>query len=504
MICYPKQIGPHTKPFVTLVRRARCEVWLGQRTNPNLLPRYREHAEQTVFPTCPRGANKGRPSMDILYPHCAGLDVHKDSVVACIRHTNAAGPARTQVRTFATVTTALLALLDWLLAEGVTHVAMESTGVYWKPLFNLLEGPLQVILVNAHAVKQVPGRKTDVGDAAWLAQLLQHGLLKASFVPPRPIRDLRDLTRQRTQLAAEKASAANRIQKVLEDANIKLASVATDVLGVSGRRMLAALIAGQDDPEALAELAQRRLRAKIPQLREALRGRLSDHHRFLLGLHLEHIEQLEKLLEQLTRRIAEHLDPPSHGGGDGGGEETASASSAAQTVAEPARPGPLEEGVRRLMTIPGVGRQTAEVIVAEIGVDMTPFATAAKLASWAGLCPGNDQSAGKRRSSRVPFGNRWLRQALVQAAWSAGRCHDSYLSAQYRQLARRRGRKRAAVAVAHTLLGISYHLLKRGTCYQDLGPAYLERLAPERLTSQLVRRLERLGHKVTLEPMSAA
>jgi len=440
--------------------------------------------------------------MDVVYSHCAGLDVHKDSVVACIRHATAAGPARTQVRTFATVTNALLALLDWLLAEGVTHVAMESTGVYWKPLFNLLEGPLQVILVNAHAVKQVPGRKTDVGDAAWLAQLLQHGLLKASFVPPRPIRELRDLTRQRTQLAAEKASAANRIQKVLEDANIKLASVATDVLGVSGRNMLRALIAGQHDAEALAELAQRRLRAKLPQLREALNGRLSDHHRFLLGLHLQHVEQLEKLLEQLTTRIATHLEPPPDGGG--GHEVSPPPGESVSAVADPATPGPLEEGVRRLMTIPGVGRQTAEVIVAEIGVDMTPFADAAKLASWAGLCPGNDQSAGKRRRSRVPFGNRWLRQALVQAAWSAGRSRNSYLSAQYRQLSRRRGRKRAAVAVAHTLLVISYHLLKRGTRYQDLGAAYLERLAPERLTSQLVRRLERLGHKVTLEPISAA
>lgn len=441
--------------------------------------------------------------MDILHPHCAGLDVHKDTVVACIRHANAAGPARTQVRTFATLTSALLALLDWLMAEGITHVAMESTGVYWKPIFNLLEGPLQVILVNAHAVKQVPGRKTDVGDAAWLAQLLQHGLLKASFVPPLPIRELRDLTRQRTQLAADKASAANRIQKVLEDANIKLASVATDVLGVSGRRMIRAMIAGQDDAEALADLAQRRLRAKLPQLREALTGRVSDHHRFLLGLHLEHVEQLERLIEQLTTRIAAHLDPPPSRGGDGPQTANTAVERASEAAGEVA-PGPLEDGVRRLMTIPGVGRQTAEVIVAEIGVDMTPFATAAKLASWAGLCPGNDESAGKRRSSRVPFGNRWLRQALVQAAWSAGRTHDSYLSAQYRQLSRRRGRKRAAVAVAHTLLVISYYLLKRGSRYQDLGSGYLDHLAPERLTSQLVRRLERLGHKVTLEPVSAA
>jgi transposase len=444
--------------------------------------------------------------MDILHPHCAGLDVHKDSVVVCVRHSNSAGAARTQVRTFRTVTTALLLLLDWLEAEGVTHVAMESTGVYWKPLFNVLEGSVQVILVNAHAVQQVPGRKTDVGDAAWLAQLLQHGLLKASFVPPRPIRQLRDLTRQRTQLSAEKASAANRIQKVLEDANVKLASVATDVLGESGRRMLRALIAGQEDAAVLADLAQRRLRAKIPQLREALLGRISDHHRFLLRLHLEHVEQLERLLEQLTTRIAQQLDPPPD---PDGGEGVPSSPADAAAQAEPAvqgeiRPGPLEEAVRRLMTSPGVGRRTAEVVVAEIGVDMTSFASAAKLASWAGLCPGNDESAGKRRSSRVPFGNRWLRQALVQAAWSAGRSKGTYLSAQYRQLSRRRGRKRAAVAVGHTLLGISYHLLQGGGTYQDLGPNYLERLAPERLTSQLVRRLERLGHKVTLEPAPAA
>lgn len=439
--------------------------------------------------------------MDILYPHCAGLDVHKDSVVACIRHANPSGAARTQIRTFATVTTALLTLADWLRTEGVTHVAMESTGVYWKPLFNLLEATVQVILVNAHTVKQVPGRKTDVGDAAWLAQLLQHGLLKASFVPPRPIRELRDLTRQRSQLAAEKASAANRIQKVLEDANLKLGSVATDVLGESGRAMLRALIAGQEDAAVLADLAQRRLRAKIPQLREALLGRISDHHRFLLRLHLEHVEQLERLLEQLTTRIAMQLDPPPD---PHGGETVPPASSPEAEEGGEIAPAPLEDAVRRLMTIPGVGRRTAEVVVAEIGVDMAVFASAAHLASWAGLCPGNDESAGRRRSSRVPFGNRWLRQALVQAAWSAGRTRGTYLSAHYRRLARRRGRKRAAVAVGHTLLGISYHLLQRGTTYQDLGAGYLDRLLPERLSDQLVRRLERLGHKVTLEPIPAA
>jgi transposase len=363
--------------------------------------------------------------MQLLYPCCAGLDVHKDSVTACVRRHGPGGRLTQQVRTFGTMTAALLELLDWLLAEGVTHAALESTGVYWKPVFHLLQGPLQLILVNAQHIKQVPGRKTDVKDAAWIAELLQHGLRKASFVPPPPIQELRDLTRQRSQLVGEKAAVANRIQKVLEDANLKLASVATDILGVSGRDMLRALIAGQTDPAALAELARKRLRAKIPQLRQALHGRVTEHHRFLLRMYLDHVEHLEELIARLSGRVAEVIAP----------------------FACP---------VERLKTIPGVSDRLAEIILAEIGADMGQFPSAGQLASWAGLCPGNDRSAGKRRSGRVTFGNRWLKQALVQAAWAASHSRGTLLGCCYQRLARRRGRKRAAVAVGHKILVAAY------------------------------------------------
>ncbi len=411
--------------------------------------------------------------MDTLYTHCAGLDVHKESVVACVRCLAPDGSCFEEIRTFLTTTRELLLLSDWLSACGVTHVAMESTGVYWKPVFNVLEGCFHIILVNAQHIKQVPGRKTDVKDCQWIAQLLQHGLLQASFVPPEPIRELRDLTRQRTQLIQEKASAANRIQKVLEDANIKLAGVASDVLGASGRDMLEALIAGETDPEKLAELARQRLRAKIPQLREALWGRVTEHHRFLLRLHLDHVQQLEALIDRLSGRIEESLAP-------------------------------FAPAVQRLQTIPGVNQRVAETVLAEIGPDMKQFPGAGHLASWAGMCSGNHESAGKRRSGRTTKGNRWLKRILVQAAWAASHTKGTYVAAQYRRLAKRRGRKRALVAVGHTLLVIIYHVLKRGTTYQELGPDFLERLEPTRLTRQLVKRLEALGHKVTLEPLSAA
>jgi transposase len=411
--------------------------------------------------------------METLYLRCAGIDVHKRNVVVCARTPDGSGQPREAVRTFATMTANLLALADWLADLGVTHVAMESTGVYWKPVFHLLEGRFTVILVNAQHIKQVPGRKTDVKDCQWIAQLLQHGLLKASFVPPEPIRELRDLTRQRTQLIGERASAANRIQKVLEDANIKLAGVATDVLGVSGRDMLEALIAGETDPVKLAELARKRLREKIPALRLALHGHVTAHHRFLLRLHLDHITHLEELIGRLGVHIEEALAP-------------------------------FAEAVQRLQTIPGISQRTAETVVAEVGPDGGPFATAEHLASWAGMCPGNDESAGKRRSGRSTKGNRWLKRILVQAAWAASHTKDTYLAAQYRRLAKRRGRKKALVAVGHTLLVIIYHVLKRGTSYAELGADYLDRLEPDRLTRQLVNRLEKLGHKVTLEPAPAA
>ena len=412
--------------------------------------------------------------MEIVYTSCAGLDVHQASVVACVRRQAGNGKVQSQTRTFATTTGAVLELADWLGEQGVTHVAMESTGVYWKPIWNLLEGLFEMLLVNAQHIKQVPGRKTDVKDAEWIAQLLQHGLLRGSFVPPTPQRQLRELTRQRRQLIQTRASVANRIQKVLEDANIKLASVATDVLGVSGRAMLEAIAAGQEDPEQLAEMARRRLRAKIPQLRLALAGRVTDHHRFLLRLLLDELTQLEALIGRLTARITEVL------------------------------PAPFAEAVQRLSTIPGIDRQAAENIVAEIGVDMRQFPQPAQLASWTGMCPGNNQSAGKRRSGKTTKGNRWLRATLVQVAWAASHTKHTYLSAHYRRLASRRGRKRALVALAHTILVIVHTMLRNGTTYQDLGADYFDRLDQARLTRTLVRRLERLGHKVTLQPQETA
>ena len=308
--------------------------------------------------------------MDTLYPHCAGIDVHKKSVAVCVRHAGRPAKTRQQVRTFATMTADLLALADWLAEQGVTHVAMESTGVYWKPVYHLLEGRFEILLVNAQHIKQVPGRKTDVKDCQWIAELLQHGLLRASFVPPPPIRDLRDLTRQRTQLVGERTAVANRIHKVLEDANIKLAGVATDVLGASGRAMLEALIAGETDPVKLADLARRRLREKIPQLRLALQGRVTGHHRFLLRMHLDHLDQLDGLIGRLTARVEEVLAP-------------------------------FAQASARLQTIPGVSQRVADVVLAEIGTDMGQFPSAAHLASWAGLCPGNHESAGKRKGGRT-------------------------------------------------------------------------------------------------------
>jgi transposase len=411
--------------------------------------------------------------MDTLYPRCAGIAVHKGNVVVCVRCCDGPGQVFEEVRTFATVTRDLLALADWLAGQRVTHVAMESTGVYWQPVFNILEGGVHVVLVNAEHIKQVPGRKTDVKDCQWIAQLLQHGLLKASFVPPEPIRELRDLTRQRTQLIQERSAAANRIQKVLEGANIKLAGVASDVLGASGRDMLEALIAGETDPVKLADLARKRLREKIPALQLALEGRVTDHHRFLLRLHLDHVAHLEGLIGRLGAQIEESLAP-------------------------------FAEAAARLQTIPGVSQRVAETVLAEIGPDMGQFPSADHLASWAGMCPGNNESAGKRRSGKTTKGSRWLRQMLVQAAWAASHSKGTYLQAQYRRLARRRGKKRALVALGHTLLGIIYHVLKRGATYQELGPDFLDRLEPERLTRQLVKRLQALGHKVTLEPDHAA
>jgi transposase len=377
------------------------------------------------------------------------------------------------VKTFGTMTQDLLELGDWLGRHGVTHVAMESTGVYWKPVLYLLEGRFtEILLVNAQHIKNVPGRKSDVKDCEWIAQLLQCGLLRGSFVPPVEIRQLRDLTRQRSQLVADRARVANRIQKVLEDANIKLASVATDILGVSGRAMLEAMIGGASDPELLADMAKRRLRAKLPQLRQALLGKVTDHHRFLLRTLLRQVDQLDDLIASYSQRIEAEMVPFA--------------------------------SIRdRLRTIPGVDQRTAECMIAELGIAMDQFPSEGHLASWAGLCSGMNESAGKKRSSKTRKGSRWLRQTMVQAAWAASHTKSTYLAAQYRRLASRRGRKRALIALAHTMLGIVYHLLKRGTTYTDLGPDYFDRRDADRLTRQLVQRLQRLGHKVVLEPQVA-
>jgi transposase len=415
--------------------------------------------------------------MDIVYPCCAGLDVHKETIVVCVRRlrTGAKQKTESEVRTFGTVTAQILALADWLTEQGVTHLAMESTGVYWKPIWNLLEcGPYEMLLVNAQHIKQVPGRKTDVKDCEWLAQLLQCGLLRGSFVPPPEQRELRELTRQRRQLTQAKSAVANRIQKILEDANIKLGSVASDVLGKSGRDMLRAIIAGQEDAEVLAELARRKLRAKIPQLRLALRGRVTENHRFLLKLLLEEVTQMEAWIEQISQRLVAVF------------------------------PLPFAEAIQRLTTIPGIDVQAAQNIVAEIGVNMEQFATAGHLASWAGMSSGNRQSGGKRYSGRTTKGNVWLRGTLVQVAWAASHTKETYFASQYRRLAGRRGKKRALVALGHTILVVVYYVLKRGTTYEELGADYLDRHDKDRLLAGLVRRLERMGHKVTLEPTEPA
>jgi transposase len=383
--------------------------------------------------------------MDLIHACCAGLDVHKKTVVACVRRAGPGGQAACEVRTYRTMTADLIALADWLDAQGVTHVAMESTGVYWKPVFHLLEGRFEVLLVNAQHIKQVPGRKTDVKDAEWIAQLLQYGLLRASFIPPPPIRDLRDLTRQRAQLVGERGGVVNRIQKVLEDANIKLSSVATDVLGVSGRAMLGALIDGRDDPAGLAGLARGRLRGKTAELTQALQGLVSDHHRFLLRTLLRQVEQMEGLIAEYTARIETVMaTPPSEG-----------------------EPAPFAEAAGRLESIPGVGSRAAEVLVAEIGTDMGVFPTAGHLASWAGLCPGNNESAGKRRTGKTTKGSRWLRTVLTQVAWSASHTKETIFNATYRRWAKRLGKKKALIALAHKILVVIYKLLKDRTTYQE-------------------------------------
>jgi transposase len=409
--------------------------------------------------------------MDKVNPRCAGLDVHKDSVWACARVDGARHTQR-----FGTTSRELLRLGDWLASLGVTAVAMESTGVFWKPVWNLLEdGRFGLMLVNARHVKQVPGRKTDVSDCQWIAELLEHGLLERSFVPDRPQRELRDLTRQRTQLLGDRARVVNRVQKTLEDANVKLASVATDVMGKSGRAILDALVEGRLTPAQMAELVHRRMEAKKPLLREALLGRVTDHHRFMLRQLLEQVDALDRLVEQFDARVEAVMSPLER------------------------------EAVERLDAVPGFDVRTGQNVIAEIGTDMSRFPSPHHLASWAGMCPGNHESAGKRKGGRTRQANRWLKGALTQAAWGASRTRRSYFSAQHRRLTTRRGVKRATIAVAHSLLVTAHCLLSRpAEPYADLGAGYFEKLdSPEKQAERMVRKLLRLGYTVEVKRPAA-
>jgi len=405
--------------------------------------------------------------MQTLVERACGLDVHQATVVACLLIVGQDGRVQKQMRTFGTTTRELVSLREWLLSQGCTHLAMESTGVYWKPVYAVLEGVLEIVVANAQHVKKVPGRKTDVKDAEWLADLLCHGLLRPSFVPPKSIRELRDLTRYRCKLVQSQAAERNRLLKLLESANIKLASVATDVFGVSGRLMLRALIEGKASPKEMAELAKRKLRSKIAELELALEGRLEEHHRFLLKLQLDRLELVEKDLEVLQQRIQQKLEPY-----------------AAQLAL-------LDE-------IPGVDWTLAAVLIAELGVDMSVFQNVSQMASWAGVCPGNNESAGQRKSSRIPKGNVYLKTALVEAAHSAAKAKGTYLRDKFYRLKARRGYKRAAVAIAHKILVAIYHMLSQQVSYNDLGDLYLDKLNKHHLTRNLVHRLERLGYTVTL------
>jgi transposase len=406
--------------------------------------------------------------MDIIHTHCAGLDVHKKTVVVTIIVPGSDGQPIKKTRSFETVTACLLELSDWLSEHSVTHVAMESTGEYWKPIYNILEDNFELLLVNAQHLKTVPGRKTDVKDSEWIAELLRFGLLKASFVPPKGQRELRELTRFRSTFVKERANLLNRVQKVLESANIKLASVLTAIDGVSGKAMLRALIDGTASPEEMANLAKGRLKAKRESLELALEGRVRPHHRFILQELLSQIGSLDETITKFDEQIQEYCQP-------------------------------FEAAVERLDTIPGVGRETAEIIVSEIGIDMGHFPTADHLSSWAGIAPGNNESAGKRLSGRTTKGNQALVSALTQAAWAASHTKNTYLSAQYRRIAARRGRKRAIVAVAHSILVIAYHLIKNQETYHELGGDYFDKRNPQRVAKRLVRRLENLGYSVTLE-----
>ena len=411
--------------------------------------------------------------MDVMYPQCCGLDVHKKTVTAClITSIEGLEPVK-EIRTFRTMTADLLALADWLQEAGCTHGAMESTGVYWRPVYNLLEGQFALLVVNAQHIKAVPGRKTDVKDAAWIAELLRHGLWRGSFIPSNPQRQLRELTRYRSTLVQDRARTLNRWQAVLEDAHLKLASVVTDIYGVSARAMLEAILAGERDGEALADLARGRLRAKRDQLKEALEGRVTAHQSFLLTEHLSTLEYLDEAIARVSGEIDQRL------------------------IAD-------QEAIALLDTIPGVGQRAAEIRIAEIGTAMSRLPSAKHLASWAGMCPGNYASGGKRLSGKTRKGSRWLRQVLVAIAHVAAKTKNTYLAAQYKRIAARRGKKRALIAVGHTILTIVYMMLTRKQPYQDLGAAYFDQREQQRVERRLVQRVERLGYEVSLQPRALA
>jgi transposase len=405
--------------------------------------------------------------MQVLYRCCCGLDIHKKFVVACVLTTSVEGPVQKDIRTFSTMTHDLLALGDWLRAVGCTHVAMESTSSYWRPVYNLLEGHFEVVVGNAYHMKTVPGRKTDVKDAEWIAELLRHGLIRASFIPAPAQRQLRDLTRYRTHLVEERARLTNRLQVVLEDANVKLASVVTDVRGASARAILEALIAGETDPTTLAELARGRLRTKRELLAQAVEGRFTPHHAFLISEQLSHLDYLEEAMERVSAEIEQRLQQD-------------------------------QAAIELLDTVPGISQRGAEILLAELGSDLSRFPSAKHLASWAGMCPGNKESGGKRLSGKTRKGNPWLRQVLIEIAHVAAKTKDTYLAAQYRRIAARRGKKRALVALGHTVLVIVYHILTRREPYRELGMTYFDERDRQRVEQRLVRRLERLGYVVNL------
>jgi transposase len=409
--------------------------------------------------------------MEVLLSHCAGLDVHKDTVVACVRHA-VSGKVVSEVKTFQTTTKELITLSDWLSSQAVTHIAMEATGVYWKPVWYILaDGEFELVLANAAHVKNVPGRKTDVNDATWLADLMAHGLIRPSFVPDEPTQQMRDLLRTRKQFVRERGSQTQRIQKTLEDANIKLDSVITDIVGLSGRRMIEALIDGQTDPETLAALADGRIHATKAELEAALRGRVTVHHRFMLRLHLNHLDAVQAAIACIDQEVSANVEP-------------------------------FRVATEMLTTIPGIGSLAAQVLVSEIGIDMNRFPTEGHLISWAGLCPRNDESAGKRRSNRMKKGAPWLKATLIQCAWAASRTKGSYLQAQYLRLRSRRGPKKAIGAVAASILTAAYHMLKNGTLYEDLGAKHFDNQNKGKQVQRLLRRLQNLGFNAQLTPIA--